>query len=345
MNIESREILEKWTEYTLTNQKGMSVSILDFGGIITKIIVPDRKGKLENVVLSYKNYQEYESNPNYFGAIIGRVAGRIQGASFELDGKVYPLAANNGENHLHGGPGGFHQILWQASPFQTETEVGLKLTHKSSDGEGGYPGNVETTVVYSLNHDNQLTLTYTAYSDQTTPLTLTNHTYFNLSGNLKDTIHTQKVTLDSSRFVELDYHLIPTGNILEVGGTPFDFREGLELGTGISSTFEQNTLVGNGYDHYFIFDDTVEEKVILEDPNSGRKLTVKTNQPGMVMYSSNSLGEGLELLEGPSRKYLGVCFETQGSPASLHHEDFPNIILAAGDKYEQQTIFTFDIVE
>jgi aldose 1-epimerase len=345
MNIESRKVLEKWTEYTLTNQQGMSVSILDFGGIITKILVPNRHGKLENVVLGYKNYQEYESNPNYFGAIIGRVAGRIQGASFELNGKIYPLEANNGENHLHGGSGGFHQVLWQVNPFQTETEIGLKLNHKSSNGEGGYPGNVETTVIYSLNNANQLILNYTASSDQKTPLTFTNHTYFNLSGDLKDTLHTQKVTIASSHFVELDHHLIPTGNILEVGGTPFDFREGLEIGIGLTSTFEQNVLVGNGYDHYFIFDNTVEDKVILEDPNSGRQLTVKTNQPGMVMYTSNALGEGMELLEGTSRKHLGVCFETQGSPASLHHEGFPNIILNAGEKYEQQTVFTFDIVK
>lgn len=343
MNIENREILGKWTEYTLTNNSGMSVSILDFGGIITKIMAPDRHGNLENVVLGYKNYQEYESNPNYFGAIIGRVAGRIQGASFELDGKTYPLEANNGENHLHGGPEGFHQILWKVSPFQSESEVGLKLTHESADGEGGYPGNVEITVFYSLNNDNQLTMNYAASSDQTTPLTLTNHSYFNLSGDLKDIIQEQKVTLDSSRFVELDRHLIPTGKINHVGGTPFDFRNGLELGTGFNSTFEQNILVGNGYDHYFIFDNTAEEKVILEDSSSGRRLSVKTNQPGMVMYTSNALAEGLELTEGPSRTYQGVCFETQGSPASLHHEGFPNIVLGAGEKYEQQTVFTFGI--
>lgn len=220
MNIETKDVLGMWKEYTLTNDLGMSVSVLDYGGIITKIIVPDRNGNRENVVLGYKNYQDYNQNSNYFGALIGRVGGRIQGASFELGNKTYNLAANNGNNHLHGGPEGFHQVIWEVAPFLTEEAVGLSLTHKSMDGEGGYPGNIDVTVTYTLTNENELDLNYLASSDQTSPITLTNHTYFNLSGSLKNTVHEHRVAIDSSKFVELDKELIPTGNLIHVEGTP-----------------------------------------------------------------------------------------------------------------------------
>jgi aldose 1-epimerase len=344
MNIVTNEILGKWTEYTLTNDNGISISVLDFGGIITKIMVPDHNGKLENIVLGYKDYQEYELNPNYFGAIIGRAAGRINGASFELDGRTYKLEANNGENHLHGGSGGFHQIIWNVSPFETDSEAGLKLTYKSADGEGGYPGNLDVTVIYTLNNENQLMIDYLAASDQTTPLALTNHSYFNLSGDLKNTIYDHRVTIDSNRFIELNKNLIPTGKLADVEGTSFDFRNGRILGNGLDHHFEQNTIVGNGYDHYFVFNNIAEFQAIIEDPDSGRVMSVKTNQPGMVMYTANALEDGLQLAEGISRKHHGVCFETQGSPASLHHDHFPGILLKAGERYQKQTVFTFQVL-
>jgi aldose 1-epimerase len=341
MSIDKREIHDKWTEYTLTNQNGMSVSVLDFGGIITKIMVPDRNGNMENVVVGYKDYSEYLQNPNYFGAIIGRVAGRIQGASFELNGQTYHLAANNGENHLHGGPEGYHQIIWHVTPFEKDSEVGLQLKYTSTDGEAGYPGNVEITVTYTLNNDNQLLLTYEAKSDQTTPITLTNHAYFNLSGDLKQTIQNHYVTINSSKFVELDAELIPTGKILDVEGTSFDFRGGRVLADGFNDEFEQNKIADSGYDHYFIFDQTNEYSATVLDPDSGRVMAVTTNEPGMVMYTSNSMGEGLALAEGSSCKYIGVCLETQASPASLHHQGFPSVVLKAGETYHKETIFSF----
>ena len=291
--------------------------------------------------LGYSHYQDYQTNPNYFGALIGRVAGRIQGASFELNEKTYSLAANNGDNHLHGGPDGFHQIVWDVNPFQTADEVGVTLTHRSADMDGGYPGNVKIEVTYTLNNHNQLILDYSAKSDQTTPLTLTNHAYFNLSGNLKTTVHDHHVTIDSSRFVELDPYLIPTGKLLDVEGTSFDFRGGRVLGDGFNNVFEQNKIADSGYDHYFIFDHEEEYQATLQDPVSGRVMLVETNQPGVVMYTSNGLAEGLPLAEGISRKHLGVCFETQASPASLHHEGFPTVILNAGEQYQKQTVFTF----
>lgn len=344
MNIVTNKILGKWTEYTISNDHGISVSALDFGGIITKIMAPDKNGKLENIVLGYKDYQDYESNPHYFGAIIGRVAGRIKGASFELDGRTYNLEANNGENHLHGGSGGFHQIIWKVSPFETDSEAGLKLTYKSADGAGGYPGNLNITVIYTLNNE-QLIIDYLVTTDQTTPISLTNHSYFNLSGNLKNTIHDHRVTIDSSRFVEFDKDLIPTGKLADVEGTPFDFRSGRILRTGFDHSFEQNLIVGNGYDHYFLFDNTSEFQAIIEEPDSGRMISVKTNQPGLVMYTANALENGLQLTESISRKHHGVCLETQGSPASLYNDNFPGILLNAGDRYEKQTIFTFQVLK
>lgn len=332
-------ILGKWKEFTLVNDHGMSVSMLNLGGIITKICVPDREGKVENVVLGYKDYAHYQDNPNSFGALIGRVAGRIQNASFEINGKHYYLEANDGDNHLHGGSNGFHHVIWDAETFQTEETVGVKFTHTSSDGAGGYPGNVGIAVTYTLNNKNELLLDYWAKSDQTTPLALTNHSYFNLSGDLKDTVQHHNVTINSSSFVELDHELIPTGKKLNVAGTTFDFRNGRLLGDGFTDDSKQHQIADNGYDHYFIFDN--KGKVVMHEKESGRILTVKTEQPGMVMYTANGLDEGLALAEGMSRKHLGVCFETQGSPASLHHAGFPSVILKAGKEYSKRTAFSF----
>ena len=344
MKVETTDILGKWKEYTLVNEQGMSVSVINFGGIITEMLVPNRNGKLENVVIGFKNYADYETNPNYFGALIGRVAGRIQGGEFVLNGKTYSLDHNDGDNHLHGGASGFHQVIWNVDPFQTSDTVGLKLTHKSLDGDGGYPGNLDVTVTYILNNDNQFTIDYAATSDQVTPITLTNHSYFNLSGDLKNTIHHHHITIDSEEIVKLDEKLIPTGKLMNVFNTSFDFRESRSLHEGFNDKSEQNTVAGNGYDHYFIFNKKKENAVTVSDEKSGRLLMIKTDQPGMVMYTSNMLEDGMELKEGFSEKYLGVCFETQASPASLHYPGFPSVILKAGEQYKKQTVFSFSIV-
>ncbi|RDW22145.1 galactose-1-epimerase [Oceanobacillus arenosus] len=341
--IETRDIAGKWQEFTLKNRHGMEVSVLDYGGIITKVLAPDRDGLLENVVISYQDYEDYTENPNYFGALIGRVAGRIQGASFGVDGKTYALEANDGENQLHGGSGGFHQIIWDVEPFETDGAVGLKLRHQSADGDSGYPGNVAIEVTYTLTDTNQLILDYAAKSDKTTPLTLTNHSYFNLSGDLKNTIHQHEVRMNSNYFVELNSELIPTGRLLNAGGTVFDFREGRFLKDGFTDDFIQNRLAGNGYDHYFVFDSEQENTIVVRDRDSGRRMDIATDQPGVVMYTSNGLVTDQKLRNGMSRNYLGVCFETQGSPASLHHEGFPNIVLKAGELYKKQTTFSFSV--
>lgn len=343
MKMEYQEILNKWKLYTLTNDNGMKVSFLNFGGIITDISVPNRNNQLENVVLSYKNYIDYEKNPNFFGAIVGRVAGRIQDASFTIEDQTYTLAANDGGHHLHGGDGGFHQVIWQSSHFQTADTVGVKLSHKSLDGQGEYPGTIEVAVTYTLTNNNELIIDYSGTSDKTTVLTMTNHSYFNLNGNLAGTIHNHHVTMKSDEFVELDTELIPTGNKINVSNTPFDFRNGKQLVEGINSLSEQNRVANHGYDHYFILNQNQKHNISVKEDISGRVMTIKTNQPGVVMYTSNTLEDGLELAEGKSKPYLGVCFETQASPASLHHKGFPSVILKAHELYEKQTIFSFGI--
>lgn len=343
MNIVTQDIVNNWKLYKLTNDNGMSVSILNFGGIITDINVPNRDNTIENVVLGYKDYADYEDNPNFFGAIIGRVAGRIEGASFTLDGNTHVLEKNNGANHLHGGAEGFHQVIWTATPFQTAETVGVKLTHTSANHSGGYAGNLEIAVTYTLTNHNELSMNYSATTDQTTALTLTNHSYFNLSGNLVETIHNHHVTMNVDEFVELDKELIPTGHKIDVTNTSFDFRNGRKLAEGIHSASTQNLVASHGYDHYFIFNQKEPSKITVKNETNGRIMTVTTDQPGVVMYTANTLNEELNLSEGKSKPYLGVCFETQGSPASLHHEGFPSIVLNADETYEKQTVFSFAV--
>lgn len=343
MKIVTQDIVNNWKLYKLVNLNGMSVSILNFGGIITEINVPNRNKEIENVVLGYENYANYEENPNFFGALIGRVAGRVQDASFTIDGTTSHLENNYGSHHLHGGSEGFHQVVWAVSPFQTAETVGVTLTHTSPDGAGGYPGNVEVVVTYTLSNNNELTIDYTATTDKATPLTLTNHSYFNLSGNLAEIVQDHEITMAASEFVELDEELIPTGDKIDVTNTPFDFRTGRKLADGLQSNSAQNQIASHGYDHYFLFDQNEKNQIIVKEHASGRIMTVTTNQPGVVMYTANTLNKELDLKEGKSKPYLGVCFETQGSPASLAHKDFPSIILNPDEAYKKQTVFSFGI--
>ncbi|WP_163539480.1 aldose epimerase family protein [Gracilibacillus sp. YIM 98692] len=336
---------QQWREFTLVNNNGMEVSILNFGGIITKILAPDRDSKLENVVVSFDDYTDYLDNPGYFGALIGRVAGRIENAQFEFDGKTYTLPKNEGVHHLHGGEPGFHKSIWTVAPFENNEEVGLTLKLNSQDGENGYPGNLNMTVTYTLNNENALSITYKGDSDHKTVLTTTNHSYFNLSGDLKSDIQNHEIQLDCSQFVELDEELIPTGNILDVDHTQYDFRNGRPMKDGVDSDFKQNLVANHGYDHYFIFDHSKKESAVVKDKESGRQLTVLTDQPGVVMYTSNNLPEGLKLRERESTKYLGLCLETQASPASIHHEGFPSVWLDKGETYFKKTTFVFGTFE
>lgn len=332
---------QTWKVYTLENDHGMSVSFLNYGGIITNITVPDRNGRSENVVLSLANYEDYLDNPNFFGALVGRVAGRIEGSSFSINDKKHLLPANEGDHHLHGGSTGFHQILWETTPFETDTQVGVHFTHTFPDGDGGYPGELDVSIIYTLTNENNFEITYQATSDQDTILTTTNHSYFNLSGDLKRDVLRHDVKMNASQFVELDHELIPTGELLSVDDTVFDFRKAHPIVDGVHSIDQQNLVASNGFDHYFIFDHNNQPNVTVTDHESGRKLEVLTDQPGMVMYTANGLDDSIQLKERNSAKYLGVCLETQGSPGSLKHEGFPGIYLGKDETYHKTTTFAF----
>ncbi|WP_284139010.1 aldose epimerase family protein [Virgibacillus sp. LDC-1] len=343
MRIATKQVCDKWMLYTLVNDHGMEVSLLNYGGIITRIITPDKDGNRENIVLSYDNLAEYVENPNYFGALIGRIAGRTANAVFTLDGVQYRLDTNEGNHHLHGGAHSFSKVVWDVETFITDNMACVKLIHEASDGEGGYPGNLRTVVTYSLSNANELEIDYQAQSDQNTVLTLTNHSYFNLRGKLDTTVHNHHVFIASDETLELDNELIPTGKRLAVTNTPFDFRNGRWLRDGFSSDHLQNRIVGGGYDHYFIFQENKKEQVKVTEPVSGRTMTITTDQPGMVMYTANGLQTGLKLAGGLSKKHLGVCFETQGSPASLQHNDLSSIRLEAGELYHKKTVFQIGV--
>ncbi|WP_042357199.1 aldose epimerase family protein [Bacillus rubiinfantis] len=330
-------------EYSLTNDTGMTVSCLNFGCVITKILVPDRSGNAENVVLGFNKMEDYLRWSPYFGAVVGRVAGRIHGASFELDGKVYTLPANEVTNHLHGGIKGFNAAMWQAEQFQDDKGVGMKFFYHSPSGEEGYPGNLDTTVTYFLNNDNELKITYEAKTDQKTLVNLTNHSYFNLSGNLKRDVSKHSLQLDNDRFLELGPDLLPTGNLLDAEDTPFDFRNGRLIEEGIQSSHPQNLLAGKGYDHPLVFSQQGMNTINLCEEESGRQLTVTTNQPCVVLYTSNQL-EGPFSIQGvPARNYMGVCLETQGFPDAIHHPEFPSVVLEPGRVYRQETSYCFSV--
>lgn len=337
--IENQEIYA----YSIINDAGMEITCINYGCIITKVLMPNREGERENIVLGFDSIEEYIQHSPYFGAVVGRVAGRIKGAQFELDGKVYNLEKNENRNHLHGGIKGFSQKVWEATVIEDQNKVGVEFTLMSPDGEAGYPGNLDVKVTYTLNNHNEFQISYEGNSDQKTLLNLTNHTYFNLSGNAKRDILDHTLSLESSRFLELNEELLPTGEILNVEHTPFDFRKGRKIRDGVTSEDSQNRLVGEGYDHPFLLDNEGEGKISLFDKENGRKVIIETDQPSVVVYSGNQLTGDFTIWGVPAQKYLGICLETQGLPDSIHHPHFPSCILEADAKYQSTTKYIFEI--
>ncbi|MBS4192100.1 galactose mutarotase [Bacillus sp. FJAT-49705] len=332
---------ESVKEYTLYNDSGMSVSCLNYGCIISKIMVPDRNGNVENIVLGFEDFNAYLKWSPYFGAIVGRVAGRIKGASFNLDGKKYSLAANDNHNHLHGGKEGLSSVIWKTEKMEEENAIGLKFFYHSSDGEEGYPGNLDVTVSYLLTNDNELKITYEGKTDKKTLVNLTNHSYFNLSGNLKRDCLEHSLQLETDFFLELSPDFTPTGRLLDAKNTPFDFKQGRKLKDGIHSSHPQNVLVGQGYDHPLVFANDGEHTMVLREEESGRTLLVTTDQPCVVLYSGNQLEGPFSISDVPARKYLGVCLETQVFPDAINHPDFPSIILEREELYYSTTKYRF----
>lgn len=329
--------------FTLINDQGVEIACLNYGCIITKIITPDNKGNYENIVLGFDNLDGYRKYAPYFGAVIGRVAGRIKAGHFELNGKTYTLPKNENNNHLHGGFKGFNDVVWDAAVIEEGHEIGVRFSYTSPDGEEGYPGNIQVQVVYTLNNDNELCVRYYGKSDQTTLLNLTNHTYFNLSGNLKRNVLEHSLQMKSDRFLQLDEELLPTGDILDVTNTPFDFREGRVIREGIISNHPQIELAGQGYDHPFFLNANRDNEIVLQDLESGRTLTIETDEVGVVLYTGNQLTDDYEIYDVPSQKYLGLCLETQGMPDAIHHPHLPSCILEKDKEYRSVTKYKFTV--
>ena len=330
------------TEYTLENENGMRVSIINYGGIITSIYAPDKNGELGDVVIGFDSLAGYEGDNPYFGALIGRYGNRIAKGQFTIDGETYRLPTNDGPNSLHGGDTGFNHVLWNAEPVEEDDRVGVRLSGTSPDGDMGYPGNLEFTVNYWLDNDNALTLEYEATTDKATPVNLTNHTYFNLAGS--GDILSHEMMIDADAITPVDATLIPTGDLQEVEGTAFDFTEATPIGERINAAEEQLKL-GGGYDHNYVLNNSgpgLHEAAMVYDPASGRTLEVETTEPGIQFYSGNFLDGSLNGKGGGPVEYrTGFCLETQHFPDSPNQEDFPSTILQPGETYESTTVYTF----
>jgi len=332
--------------YTMTNPQGMEVRAITYGGIITVLRVPDRDGRIDDVALGFDNLEGYLKNPPFFGAIIGRYGNRIARGRFTLDGKTYTLATNNGPNHLHGGVKGFDKVVWQAESFKKDDGVGVTFTHRSPDGDQGYPGNLSLRVTYTVTARNELEVEYEATTDQATPLNLTQHTYFNLAGEGSRDVLDHMLTIHASRYTPVDATLIPSGGVATVEGTPFDFRMPTAIGSRIAANDAQIRF-GNGYDHNFVIDRTADGLVPaahVMEPMTGRVLDVSTTEPGMQFYTGNFLDGTLMGKRGHTYKQrTGFCLETQHFPDSPNKPSFPSTILRPGETYRSKTVFAFSV--
>ena len=331
-------------QYTLKNSKGMEVSIISYGGIITSWKAKDRDGNYRDIVLGFTNLSDYETSSPYFGAMIGRYGNRIKEGKFSLDGVEYNLAVNNGENHLHGGLKGFDKVIWDVEEEVNDKSASLILRYTSSDMEEGYPGNLDVKVTYTLTNDDELRVRYEAETDKKTVVNLTQHSYFNLSAGLSRDILAHEITIDADSYLPVDQTLIPTGVLSGVGGTPFDFRASKRVGDDINEEDIQLTF-GNGYDHCWVLnkqDEGIRIVASAYDPVSGRLLEVSSDQPGIQFYSGNFLDGTLESKDGAKYEFRsGFCLETQHYPDSPNQESFPTVILNPGEKYDTKTIFKF----
>ena len=331
---------QKVIQYTLTNPNGMSVKILNYGGTVTDIMVPDRNGKFGDVVLGYDSLSGYLQNGNpYFGCLVGRYGNRIANAKFTLDGKEYVLAPNNNGNTLHGGVKGFDKRVWTASDINTDSVSSIKFTYDSKDMEEGYPGNLHTEVVYTLTKNNELKLEYKATTDKATPVNLTNHCYFNLSAGADSTILDHELMIRARQFTPVNDKLIPTGKIDSVSGTAMDFTSAKKIGKDIAQ-------VAGGYDHNWVFqkpENRFDMVASLYHAPSGRYMEVYTTEPGIQFYSGNFLDGTLKNTRGGTKyvKHAGLCLETQHFPDSPNQPAFPNTIIKPGDTYQQITVYKF----
>ncbi|MDZ7374308.1 MAG: galactose mutarotase [candidate division KSB1 bacterium] len=332
--------------FDLVNPNGLKARIITYGAIVVSLEVPDREGKLGDIVLGYDKLEKYLADSPYFGAIVGRYGNRIAKGRFVLDGVEYQLATNDGPNHLHGGLKGFDKVVWEGSPLQEEDAVGVQLTYLSPDGEEGYPGNLRATVVYRLTSQNELRIDYEATTDKPTIVNLTHHSYFNLAGQGSGDILGHVLQINADCFTPVDPGLIPTGELRSVEGTPFDFRQPIAIGERIDWDDEQLRF-GRGYDHNFVLNSsggTLALAATVYEPTSGRVMEVWTTEPGLQFYSGNFLdghhvGKGGKVYGHRS----GFCLETQHFPDSPNKPHFPSVVLRPGEKYHQTTIYRFSV--
>lgn len=327
--------------FTLVNQAGMTVKVINYGGIITSILVPDQKGKTADVVLGFNNLDEYLQENPFIGALIGRYGNRIANGRFVLNGQEYRLAVNDGAHHLHGGVVGFHKVIWQAKEVQKEDSIGVELTYLAEDGEEGYPGNMSITVTYLLTKESELVINYMATTDQPTVVNLTQHSYFNLQGEGCGDILDHEIMIKASHYTEVDEGLIPTGKLIPVQGSAFDFTTSKRIGVDLRK-------LGVGYDHNYVLDHPQAElglAVKVCEPRSGRVLEVFTTEPGMQFYTGNFLDGTLTGKSGSKyTKHSGFCLETQHFPDSPNHPEFPSTTLNPGEVYKQTTIYKFSVL-
>jgi aldose 1-epimerase len=331
--------------YTLTNSHGVEVRAMNYGGIILSIRVPDRKGQLADIVLGHETLEGYIPNLPFLGAIVGRYANRIANGTFTLDGKKYELSKNDGPNTLHGGTTRtFDKVVWDGEPLKGAT--GVAFSYLSKDGEEGFPGNLKVKVTYTLTDSNELVINYEATTDKSTPINVTQHSYFNLAGEGNGDILNHEIMINADRFTPDDKNLIPTGELRPVKGTPLDFTTPTRIGARIDDNYEQLVLA-RGYDHNFVINRSSNDNGLVlaarvYEPTTGRVLEVSTTQPAVQFYTGNFLDGSVTGKQGHvyKRRY-GFCLETQHYPDSPNHPDFPSTILKPGEKFRSETVFKF----
>jgi aldose 1-epimerase len=332
--------------YTLTNKNGIQMQVMNYGGIITSLKVPDKNGKIEDIVLGYDSFSDYVKESPYFGALIGRYGNRIAKGKFKIDNQTYNLAQNNNGQHLHGGLKGFDKVYWNIEEIENEEGPALKLTYNSKDMEEGYPGNLVVEVIYVLTNNNELKLFYKATTDKKTIVNLTQHSYFNLSGNCKRDILGHELTLNADQFVPIDKTLIPFGELKNVKETPFDFTERKKIGRDINAKDDQLTF-GLGYDHCWVLNtkgDSSKVAATLRDPESGRSIEIYTTEPGLQFYSGNFLDGTLIGKDSVKYNYrYGLCLESEHFPDSPNKPQYPSTILKPGEIYKTSTVYKFGV--
>lgn len=332
------------TSYALRGAGGMRLEVLDYGAIVRCLDVPDRHGRLLDVVLGYDDLASYELDRCYIGAAIGRYANRIRGGTFILDGKTYHLSTHNGPHHLHGGERGFGKVVWRARPFEDAETIGVVLEHSSRNGEEGYPGDLAVQITYALSASNVFSVDYRATADTATPVNLTQHAYFNLAGEGTGDVLGHELTIHADSFTEIDDGLLPTGTLAPVEGTPLDFRRATPIGARIGDGHEQ-LRIAHGYDHNFVLAHarrSLSPAARVFEPASGVAMEVLTTEPGMQFYSGNFLDAIPPGKHGHRYgRRTGFALETQHFPDSPNHPEFPSTILRPGDELRSRTEFRF----